>query len=269
MNEDLAKTKLVSHFTFHGNKFEFSYEQVSIQDISGKDTIKFRLGIRAFDPIAVFPGNILFTLETINGGERAVHGETSKSFYKPEPGMLGSSGMYLSKPASKEDVFRVKLWLASTFADFSVKSASSEPPTSLLDDLTTAQQSETPVNGIEVDALEMLDEWFKRTDIKKLNGPSSSIFHDLERVYLAAEYYEITPLCEYIKDYLIHLMNDRNFGEIYQIGNRIGSSKLENAAHQALDSNPEYRNNLSQLERVSYRFFNSIDEICLCMEFEG
>jgi hypothetical protein len=87
--------------------------------------------------------------------------------------------------------------------------------------------SQIPIHGIDVDVFKMIIEWIYSMDIQRLNGMSGSLLHDLERLYVAADMYQIASLRDSIERYLSHLVNHQNFGDIYQIAERIGSVSLE------------------------------------------
>jgi hypothetical protein len=92
---------------------------------------------------------------------------------------------------------------------------------------TPTVDSEISIRGIDADLFEMIIEWIYTMDIQSLNGLSLSLFEDLESLYVAAGSYQIVGLAEAIESYLAFLVNARNFGEIYQIAQRIESEVLE------------------------------------------
>jgi hypothetical protein len=86
-----------------------------------------------------------------------------------------------------------------------------------------------PIFGIEADVFKMIIEWIYSMEIKQLDGMSPSLLKDLERVYIAADMYNISDLCEYILKYLDFLINKQTFGDIYLIAKKIGCVSLEKA----------------------------------------
>jgi hypothetical protein len=81
-------------------------------------------------------------------------------------------------------------------------------------------ESKIPIKGIDVDVFKMIVEWIYTMDIKSLNGPDPSM-RDLRRVYVADDMYLLTDLCESIRKYWNHLLDDQNFGKFYQNAKRI------------------------------------------------
>jgi hypothetical protein len=83
--------------------------------------------------------------------------------------------------------------------------------------------AEIPILGVDADVFKMIIEWIYTMDIRILNGRSSTILVDLERVYVAADMYQVNDLCASIIKYLRSLVNLQTFGEIYGIAKRISS----------------------------------------------
>jgi hypothetical protein len=75
--------------------------------------------------------------------------------------------------------------------------------------------AEIPVGGIEADVFKMIIEWIYTMDIKQLGGMSYTLLVDLERVYIAADMYQILDLCESIIKYLVSLVNEFTFGYLH------------------------------------------------------
>jgi hypothetical protein len=112
-------------------------------------------------------------------------------------------------------------------------------------------EAEIPIHGISSDVFEMIIEWLYTMDIRHLNGLSLFNPHtleDLERVYVAADMLLVTDLCDSIVKFLMHLVNDRNFGEIYQVSKRIYNTTLEKAIFQIWITNSEsFNKNTKQI----------------------
>jgi hypothetical protein len=108
--------------------------------------------------------------------------------------------------------------------------------------------AQIPIHEISSDVFEMIVEWLYTMDICQLNGLSPYSLHleDLERVYVAADMLLITDLCDSIERFLMYLVNDRNFGDIYQVSKRIGNTTLEQAIFQIWISNSESFNKNSE-----------------------
>jgi Iap family predicted aminopeptidase len=75
-------------------------------------------------------------------------------------------------------------------------------------------------------------------DIKSLSDPKTTgNIIDRERVYVAANMYNLCDLCDALVRYLEHLVDEDNFGEVYQIAKRIGVVSLETSIFRFWMSN--------------------------------
>jgi hypothetical protein len=113
--------------------------------------------------------------------------------------------------------------------------------------------SQVPIEGIEVDVFKMIVEWVYTMDIQRLNGISPTLLFDLERVYIAADMYQIADLCNSIEHYLEYLVNHQNFGDIYQLAKRIENVALEKEAYRAwISKTDEFNRNDEQIRSLIY-----------------
>jgi hypothetical protein len=120
-------------------------------------------------------------------------------------------------------------------------------------------ESKIPIHGIDVDVFKMIIEWIYTMDIKSLNDPfSPTLILDLEKVYVAADMYLLSDLCESIGKYLNHLLTAQNFGEIYQVAKRIGSESLEKDIIRAWMSKSDSFNENDDQINVLIRDFDAI-----------
>jgi hypothetical protein len=55
------------------------------------------------------------------------------------------------------------------------------------------KEAQSPISFVDV--FKMVIEWIYTMDISRLNGLSSIVFYDLEKVYFAADMYLIPDLC--------------------------------------------------------------------------
>jgi hypothetical protein len=105
--------------------------------------------------------------------------------------------------------------------------------------------AQIPIHGMSSDVFEMIIEWLYTMDIRHFNPHT---LEDLVRVYVAADMLLITDLCDSIVKFLMHLVNDRNFGGIYQVSKRIDNTSLEKAIFQLWISNSEsFNKNTKQI----------------------
>jgi predicted ATP-grasp superfamily ATP-dependent carboligase len=111
--------------------------------------------------------------------------------------------------------------------------------------------AQIPIHGISSNVFEMIVEWLYTMDVRQLNllSPfSSHTLEYLERVYVAADMLLITDLCDSIVKFLMHLMSNQNFGEIYQIAMRIENTTLEKTVFQLWITNSEsFNKNTKQI----------------------
>jgi hypothetical protein len=99
-------------------------------------------------------------------------------------------------------------------------------------------ESQIPIHGIDVDVFKMIIEWIYTMDIKSLSDPKTTgNIIDLERVYVAANMYNLCDLCDALVRYLEQLVDEDNFGEVYQIAKRIGVVSLETSIFRSWMSN--------------------------------
>jgi hypothetical protein len=111
--------------------------------------------------------------------------------------------------------------------------------------------SEIIISGIEVDVFKMIIEWIYTMDIKKLGGMSATLLFDLERLYVAADLYQITDLCESIEAYLESLVNEQTFGEIHGIANRLGNESLRSLIYSSwIVMSDGFNENDAQIETI-------------------
>jgi hypothetical protein len=61
-------------------------------------------------------------------------------------------------------------------------------------------ESKIPIKGIDVDVFKMIIEWIYTMDIKSLNDPvSPTLILDLKNVYVAANMYGLSKLCDSVQ----------------------------------------------------------------------
>jgi hypothetical protein len=112
---------------------------------------------------------------------------------------------------------------------------------------------EIPIFGIEADVFKMIIEWIYSMEIKQLGGMSPSLLYDLERLYIAADMYQITDLCDSIVKYLESLVNEETFGDICQIAKKIGSESLEKAVlHSWIAKSDSFNANRNQISGLIF-----------------
>lgn len=112
---------------------------------------------------------------------------------------------------------------------------------------------ELPIDGIDGEVFKMIIEWIYSMDIPRLNGMSSSLLYDLERLYIAADLYQIKELCDSIIKYLEFLINEHSFGDICQIAKNIGSKCLERAVARAWIAKSEaFNQNDGQIDALIF-----------------
>jgi hypothetical protein len=98
--------------------------------------------------------------------------------------------------------------------------------------------AEIPIHGVNAAVFKMIIEWIYTMDIRQLNDKNSPTpLASLEAVYVAADMYLITDLCDTIVKYLESLLNMQTFGEIYQIAKRISNKSLEKTVFKLWISN--------------------------------
>jgi hypothetical protein len=176
---------------------------------------------------------------------------------------------FVEKPASFE-IFNESLLFNKTFSNFSFKigdlvvyalhgiltSRSDYFRAMLEGSFKEAQvpmtvEAEVPIQGVDVDVFKMIIEWLYTMDIRRLNGLSSTLFADLESVYVAADMYLLPDLCDSIVKYLESLINEQTFGEIYQIATRIGSKTLEDCVLRSwISKSDEFNKNVAQTDEA-------------------
>jgi hypothetical protein len=127
--------------------------------------------------------------------------------------------------------------------------------------------SQIPFHGNDVDVFKMIIEWIYSMNIERLNGMISTLLHDLESLYVAAEMYDITDLRDSIQRYLSHLVNLQNFGDIYQIAKRIDCDSLKTFVFQAWISSPDtFNENDDQIEALVSSRYNEDEDVISNME---
>jgi hypothetical protein len=119
--------------------------------------------------------------------------------------------------------------------------------------------SKIPIKEIDVDVFKMIIEWIHTMGIKKLNDPKCpTLLLNLERVYIAADMYLITDLCDSIAKYLDHLLTAQNFGDVLKISQKIGNDSLEKDVIRSWISKSESFNENDDQIKVMIRDF----EVC-------
>jgi hypothetical protein len=113
--------------------------------------------------------------------------------------------------------------------------------------------AEIPIGGIDVDLFKIIIEWIYSKDVRQLNVMFPSLLSDLERVYIAADMFLITDLCDSIVKYLEFLISHRTFKEIYMLSKRINSATLERAIYRFWISNSdEFNTNVENIDAVLF-----------------
>jgi hypothetical protein len=231
----------------------------------------------------LFPGVVLFSFYLIKRNDTTVvESDVHETvFYKTDDGRGVED--WLSPKTIRDYILKVKVWTEDTFSDFVVEPESFKDSGFLLFEkiysnlsfkvggevvyvlrgvLTSRNtyfrdilngipenvNSEIPIEG-EVDVFKMIIEWIYTMNIKQLNGMSSTLFDDLEKVYIAAGTYQIIDLRDSIVKYLGFLVDDQTFGDIYQIAKKIGNEYLENIVyHSWINESEEYNKIDSQID---------------------
>jgi hypothetical protein len=123
--------------------------------------------------------------------------------------------------------------------------------------------SKIPIHGIDVDVFKMIIEWIYTMDIKSLNDPiSSTLLVDLQNLYVAADMYGLSTLCDSIGKYLNYLLTFRNFGDIFKVAKWIGSESVEKEVLRSwISKSDSFNSNHDQIMALIGDFDGVEDEV--------
>ena len=79
----------------------------------------------------------------------------------------------------------------------------------------------------------MIVEWIYTNDIQRLKQQSPTLLLDLPSVFVAADMFLLTDLCDAIKIYLKHLLDHDTFGDIFRVAKAIECRSMEKDILQA------------------------------------